>query len=73
MDEIGPIIINVKFHKGNKMFHKKIYFKCLLESKTCGMAEIGPIIINVKFHKGNKIYFKCLLESLKTAVTFQKF
>ena len=26
----------------------------------------------VKFHKGNKIYFKCLLESPKTAVTFQK-
>ena len=32
MAEIGPIIINVKFHKGNKMFYKKIYFKCLLES-----------------------------------------
>ena len=24
MDEIGPIIINVKFHKGNKMFYKKL-------------------------------------------------
>ena len=24
MDEIGPIIINVKFHKGNKMFNKKL-------------------------------------------------